>query len=412
MPGEVLEDTDITPEYLSKDPTAALFTSKVANVKDQIKRALFRHCLFKIQNVEVQTLQKECEEKSRWLDEIRHLSDADTNWVTWAATKKFTRRNKEPFSILRKERWTIRRCGSPVPYDVIYFREGGDGFSTRVIPVRWMDRLRGVYFYYFEICPDVLDSRRAGRELPRVAVDDSDDFFEKYASYEDYLDAQVTEKDTFYLGGADLARQLVELGCRRGEVLSREEFNEKRRVAEREKRRRLQSMVKVLASADKDLTAFPTLRHLAAREEMARSGKIVSIIFIRDRNAKGQEISGYIDYGHRMKTENFEAYFSREKRILPRPTDLCFYNWETPAMWDIGSQSSSAELPAGTANESPNFQVVPDTKMGLLFRNKRDRKMIDVNPKHDPGDNSKRHDVTTSEYLQVVIFDHMPRRKA
>ncbi|KAF4676145.1 hypothetical protein FOL46_007197 [Perkinsus olseni] len=205
---------------------------------------------------------------------------------------------------------------------------------------------------------------------PKVAVDDSEDFFEKYASYEDYLDAQV---------------------------LSREEFNEKRRVAEREKRRRLQSIVKVLASADKDLTAFPTLRHLAAREEMARSGKIVSIIFIRDRNAKGQEISGYIDYGHRLKTENFEAYFSREKRILPRPTDLCFYNWETQQC---------------TANESPNFQVVPDTKMGLLFRNKRDRKMIDVNPKHDPGDNSKRHDVMTSEYLQVVIFDHMPRRKA
>ncbi|KAF4670671.1 hypothetical protein FOZ61_009514 [Perkinsus olseni] len=335
LPGEVLEDTDITPEYLSKDPTAALFTSKVANVKDQIKRALFRHCLFKIQNVEVQTLQKECGEKSRWLDEIRRLSDADTNWVTWAATKKFTRRNKEPFSILRKERWTIRRCGSPVPYDVIYFREGGDGFSTRVIPVRWMDRLRESV---------LMSSTPEGQDgAPKVAVDDSEDFFEKYASYEDYLDAQVTEKDT------------------------RSDFNSP-----------VPLECQVLASADKDLTAFPTLRHLAAREEMARSGKIVSIIFIRDRNAKGQEISGYIDYGHRLKTENFEAYFSREKRILPRPTDLCFYNWETQQC---------------TANESPNFQVVPDTKMGLLFRNKRDRKMIDVNPKHDPGDNSKRHDV-------------------
>ncbi|KAF4699607.1 hypothetical protein FOZ63_019521, partial [Perkinsus olseni] len=359
-----------------------------ANVKDQIKRALFRHCLFKIQNVEVQTLQKECEEKSRWLDEIRHLSDADTNWVTWAATKKFTRRNKEPFSILRKERWTIRRCGNPVPYDVIYFREGGDGFSTRVIPVRWMDRLRESV---------LMASTPEGQEgAPKLAVDDSDDFFEKYASYEDYLDAQPTS--FIWFAGILPARDCtLDDTDSTSEVLSRAEFNEKRRVVEREKRRRLQSMVKVLASADKDLTAFPTLRHLAAREEMARSGKIVSIIFIRDRNAKGQEISGYIDYGHRLKTENFEAYFSREKRILPRPTDLCFYNWETQQC---------------TANESPNFQVVPDTKMGLLFRNKRDRKMIDVNPKHDPGDNSKRHDVTTSEYLQVVIFDHMPRRKA
>ncbi|KAF4675445.1 hypothetical protein FOL47_007753 [Perkinsus chesapeaki] len=139
---------------------------------------------------------------------------------------------------------------------------------------------------------------------------DSEEFFEKYPTYEDYLDAQITAKDTFYLGGSDLARQLVELGCRRGEVLSREEFKEKRETAEREQRRRLQSMVKVLASADKDLTAFPMLRHLAAREEMARNGKIASIIFIRDRNAKGQEISGYIDYGHRLKTENFDAYFS------------------------------------------------------------------------------------------------------
>ncbi|EER08936.1 conserved hypothetical protein [Perkinsus marinus ATCC 50983] len=109
MPDGVLDDTDITPDYLSKDPTAGFFTSKVANVKDQIKRALFRHCLFKIQNVEVQTLQKECEEKSRWLEGVRHLSDTDTNWVTWAATKKFTRRDKDPFTVLRKERWTIRR---------------------------------------------------------------------------------------------------------------------------------------------------------------------------------------------------------------------------------------------------------------------------------------------------------------
>ncbi|EER11233.1 conserved hypothetical protein [Perkinsus marinus ATCC 50983] len=212
-----------------------------------------------------------------------------------------------------------------------------------------------------------------------IVFDDSDEFFDKYGSYEDYLDAQITEKDTFYLGGTKLARQLVELGCRRGDVMSRDEFNEKREAAEREKRRQLQGMVKVLASANKDLTAFPTLRHLAAREEMARSGKISCIIFIRDKNSKGQEISGYIDYGHRLRTDDFEAYFSREKRILPRPTDLCFYNWETQRC---------------TANESPNFQVLPDTKMGLLFRNKRDRKLIDVNPERDPGDNSERHDVT------------------
>lgn len=47
-----------------------------------------------------------------------------------------------------------------------------------------------------------------------------------------------------------------------------------------------------------------------------------SIIFIRDRNARGQEISGYIDYSHRLKSEDFEPYFSGKKRLLPKTSDL------------------------------------------------------------------------------------------
>merc|ERR1712046_570911 len=125
----------------------------------------------------------------------------------------------------------------------------------------------------------------------------------------------------------------------------------------------------------------------------------------RDKNSKGQEISGYIDYGHRLKTENFEPYFDqmndgserRRKRLLPRPSDLSFYNWDT--------QHS-------TSNESPNFQIIPDHEQGLLFKNKRDRKVINVDPKGEVGDNSKRNDIPTTEYIQVVIFDHMTRKKS
>ena len=47
-----------------------------------------------------------------------------------------------------------------------------------------------------------------------------------------------------------------------------------------------------------------------------------SIIFIRDRNAGVQEVSGYIDYAHRLQTEDFEAYFSGKKRLMPRRSDL------------------------------------------------------------------------------------------
>jgi hypothetical protein len=50
---------------------------------------------------------------------------------------------------------------------------------------------------------------------------------------------------------------------------------------------------------------------------------------------------------------------------------------------------------------------------GLLFKNKRDRKVINVDPfKEDSGDNSVRHEIKTPEYIQVVIYDHMTRRKS
>merc|ERR1712151_936985 len=204
-------------------------------------------------------------------------------------------------------------------------------------------------------------------------------------------------QDRFYLEEDELARQLVEIGCRKGEVLSREDFAARREAAENAKKARLQMAPRVLASAQKDLTDFPFLRHLACREEMVRNGKLSTIIFIRDKNAKGQEISGYIDYGHRLRTENFEPYFERKKRLLPRPSDLSFYNWDT--------QHS-------TSNESPNFQIIPEPEQGLLFKNKRDRKVINVDPKAEPGDNSKRLDVRTNESIQVVIFDHMTRKKS
>lgn len=47
-----------------------------------------------------------------------------------------------------------------------------------------------------------------------------------------------------------------------------------------------------------------------------------TIVFIRDRNSRQQEISGYIDYAHRLKSEDFEVYFAGKKKLLPKPSDL------------------------------------------------------------------------------------------
>jgi len=64
--------------------------------------------------------------------------------------------------------------------------------------------------------------------------------------------------------------------------------------------------------------------------------------------------------------ESFEQYFSRKKTLLPKPSDMSFYNWETQTC---------------TCNATPNFQVIADNESGLLFKNKRDRKIINVDPK-------------------------------
>ncbi|XP_037686005.1 cilia- and flagella-associated protein 299 isoform X1 [Choloepus didactylus] len=222
-----------------------------------------------------------------------------------------------------------------------------------------------------------------------------DNIVTQFNTYEDFLDSQITTVDLYYLEDESLARQLVELGYRgTGEVVKREDF-EARKTAIEIARLAERTQKKTLTSAGKDLKDN-FLKALALREEDNRSGKVSSVIFIRDRNAHGQEVSGYIDYAHRLKIEDFEVYFSGKKRLLPKSTDMSFYNWDSQiAVW----------------NSSPNYQVIPDNPEGLLFKYKRDRKILNVDPKVPPGDNSTRTPIQTKLYIQAVIFDHVSRRK-
>lgn len=58
------------------------------------------------------------------------------------------------------------------------------------------------------------------------------------------------------------------------------------------------------------------------------------------------------------------------------------------------------------------LQVIADDSLGLLFKNKRDRKVMNVDPCSNPGDNSTRTQLATDEYLQVVLYDHVTRRRS
>ncbi len=137
-----------------------------------------------------------------------------------------------------------------------------------------------------------------------------------------------------------------------------------------------------------------------------------------------------------------EAVFERKKRLLPRPTDLSFYNWDTQVSTSNATanfQVSSAKSAKSAMSQQPELkmtvpstvactcihyiqpmtrhgtlgvQVIAENEKGLLFKNKRDRKVINVDPKAVPGDNSTRTELQTEEYIQAVIYDHVTRRRA
>ena len=116
------------------------------------------------------------------------------------------------------------------------------------------------------------------------------------------------------------------------------------------------------------------LKALAQREEAVRTGKLATIIYVRDFNAKGHEIAGYVDYAHRLRTTDFEAVFDGKKTIMPTPRDLSYFNWQT-----MNSAVTSSE----------NWTVLTDDERGVLFKHARDGKIVDVDPDAEPGDNTR-----------------------
>jgi len=71
------------------------------------------------------------------------------------------------------------------------------------------------------------------------------------------------------------------------------------------------------------------LKALAERENDVRSGRMTTIIFIRDSRKGRSEISGYIDLAHRLKTEDFRQIFEGKKNLMPKATDLSHFNWDS-----------------------------------------------------------------------------------
>ncbi|ESN90720.1 hypothetical protein HELRODRAFT_156203 [Helobdella robusta] len=219
----------------------------------------------------------------------------------------------------------------------------------------------------------------------------------EFNTYEEFLDSQITSLDLYYLEDEDIARELVELGYRgNGEVLKLDDFVarkqafEANRLAKKNQQQNLSAQCKIPEE-------LKLMSELAKREDGNRQGIMATIIFIRDYNTKKQEVSGYIDYAYRLKVEDFTQYFNGKKKLMPKLSDLSFFNWETQM---------------STSNSSSNYQIITNNPTGLLFKNRRDRKIMNVDPRaFSPGENSVRIDVLDTNYIHVVLFDHITRRK-
>ena len=96
-----------------------------------------------------------------------------------------------------------------------------------------------------------------------------DNLVKEYATYEDFLNSQITATDLYYLEDEEVARELVELGYRgTGEVLKREEFEARKHAASSSRGKRDQKQT--LAGQGHDLMDTPLLAALAQREEANR----------------------------------------------------------------------------------------------------------------------------------------------
>lgn len=227
-----------------------------------------------------------------------------------------------------------------------------------------------------------------------VEVDHASEALAAFDSYEAYLSSFVTAVDRRFLQSEELARQLIEVGINpRTNLLSQEDFC---RLKERAERRRAQSNYRVVRPACGDfppkvIAAEPFFAALAAREEQLLDERLSTVLFLRavlQVKDKQVETSAYIDLADRLTHENFADYYSGRRLLLPKPTDLSYYNWLTNRC---------------QFNESASFRPVTDPTQPLSFLHRKSRKTLELKEgvKVDSGINA---------YRQAIFYDHQTLR--
>ena len=192
---------------------------------------------------------------------------------------------------------------------------------------------------------------------------DNVDNIANIATYADFLDKFVTDEDRMYLEDEELARDVKELyAVNKGEIRNKADFERKKREIE-EMNREEDTKERPLFSLNMNYRKGSFLDQLKERESEVRNGRKSTIIFIRYKDKKGKETSAYIDYRERLKNDEMEGVFKEGHPLLPKITDLSYYNWTTQKV---------------NSTDSTFFRVDAGHKERLSFKNNTDRKIINV----------------------------------
>ena len=178
------------------------------------------------------------------------------------------------------------------------------------------------------------------------------------------MDSFVLPEDKKYLEDEQLARDIKELyNVNKGEIRSKADFYKKKEELDALNKEE-DTKERPLFSLNMNYKKGSFLDFLQEREREVKNGRKSTIIFVRYKDKKGKETSAYIDYRERLKNDDdMYGFFKEGKPLLPKPTDLSYYNWTMQKV---------------TSNDSTFFRVDAGPKERLSFKNNTDRKIINV----------------------------------
>ncbi|GFS63697.1 cilia- and flagella-associated protein 299 [Nephila pilipes] len=189
-----------------------------------------------------------------------------------------------------------------------------------------------------------------------------------FMTYEDYLDSMLTKDDLMFLEDKDMCRDLLSMQYHSNKrIIPRGDFDQ--RKAEKAAQIVDYRIREPRICGDELTTSCKLMQALAKREKDNLNGVLATIIFIRDVNEKGEEVSSYIDYTHSLKKEDWKVYFTGEKKLAPCETDL----------------RSSLQDHAPSLGSKDNHEIQTDEQVFRI-------------------------DMKDTDYVQVVIFDHIVDR--